>query len=203
MNAQVNIEKPITAQTFIPALQFVSHAMAKNDTRFFLKGVLVKVRDNELILVGTDGHRMAHCKVSGSHSLPEGEYILPADFVKTVIKGFKPKKSDLFKFLALSFDLERFTISDGSGNQVSASPIDATYPDYNRVTPTEGEGTGTAAFNCLYLAEAFKACSFIANEKFHGVKYLLNGENSPAKIEVPTTNDNISDAYIVIMPMKV
>ena len=74
MNAQVNIEDLITAQTFIPALQFVSHAMAKNDTRFFLKGVLVKVdTDNQLILVGTDGHRMAHCKISGSHRLT-GEY---------------------------------------------------------------------------------------------------------------------------------
>ena len=195
----------ITAQTFIPALQFVSHAMGKEDIRYFLNGVLIKIEDDsEMILVGTDGHRMAHCKLTGYHGLPLGEFILPCDFILALIKGMKPKKRDDDIWLALSVDDSfNFKVSNGA-NELTGKLIDGKFPDYKRVTPTKGKGTGAAAFNCEYLAQAFKACQFLANEKYHGVKYLLNGADSAAKVEVPTPETSmVTDAYIVIMPMKI
>ena len=195
----------ITAQTFIKALQFVSHAMAREDVRYFLNGVLIKVEDDdsEMILVGTDGHRMAHCKATGFHGLPIGEYLLRSEYVLSLIKSLKPKKRDDDIYLTLSTDTSlNFTVGNG-GNELAGKLIDGKFPDYKRVTPDKGKGTGIAGFNCLYLAEGFKASGLLANEKYHGVKFLLNGENSAAKIEVPLSDSAlISDAYIVIMPMK-
>ncbi len=47
------------AKKFVEALQFVSHAMARNDVRYYLNGCCIVVGTRTIDFAATDGHRLA------------------------------------------------------------------------------------------------------------------------------------------------
>ena len=57
---------------FISALKFVSHAMAKNEVRYYLNGELLEsVNQDSIRLVATDGYRLAKIDLNvKDHSIP-------------------------------------------------------------------------------------------------------------------------------------
>jgi DNA polymerase-3 subunit beta len=66
-------------------LALVQYAMAQQDIRYYLNGLLLVAKGNELRMVATDGHRLAYA----AETLPEApapiEVILPR---KTVLGTF-------------------------------------------------------------------------------------------------------------------
>jgi DNA polymerase-3 subunit beta len=64
-------------------LGMVQYAMAQQDIRYYLNGLLMVVEDQRLKLVATDGHRLAYGAMSVESTLPRQEVIVPR---KTVIE---------------------------------------------------------------------------------------------------------------------
>jgi DNA polymerase-3 subunit beta len=112
-------------------LGLVQYAMAQQDIRYYLNGLLVLVEDKELRLVATDGHRLAYAATTLQAGLPRLEVIVPR---KTVL--------ELTKLLADSDDEVRIELaptqaafSFGAVELVSKL-VDGKFPDYTRVIPT-------------------------------------------------------------------
>src|SRR3989440_7852756 len=65
-------------------LGLVQYAMAQQDIRYYLNGLLMVVEDKTLKLVATDGHRLAYAsREAGGKNLAKQEVILPR---KTIIE---------------------------------------------------------------------------------------------------------------------
>ena len=63
-------------------LKQVEFAMAQQDIRYYLNGLLIEVNGNKLSVVGTDGHRLSFTSTELAKSYDKQEFILPR---KTVL----------------------------------------------------------------------------------------------------------------------
>src|SRR5688500_789153 len=64
-------------------LGLVQYAMAQQDIRYYLNGLLMVVEDKSLKLIATDGHRLAYAAMALEAKLPRQEVIVPR---KTVLE---------------------------------------------------------------------------------------------------------------------
>lgn len=151
-------------------LNLVQFAMAQQDIRYYLNGLLLIVDGNMLKVVATDGHRLslASMQMEENHELQE--VILPR---KTVV--------ELIKLLADSDDEVTVEIAP---NQVKftfgkiilvSKVIDGKFPDHNRVIPTGYQKH--VPMGRTMLLQALQRVSILSNEKFRGVRLVLTDNN--------------------------
>src|SRR5207302_821589 len=113
-------------------LGLVQYAMAQQDIRYYLNGLLMVVEGGELKVVATDGHRLAFASMPLEASLPRQEAIVPR---KTVL--------ELTKLLADSDDEVSIELSPTQAGfsfgaiDLVSKLIDGKFPDYTRVIPTQ------------------------------------------------------------------
>ena len=147
-------------------LGLVQYAMAQQDIRYYLNGLLMVVEGGELKLVATDGHRLAFASLALDASLPRQEAIVPR---KTVV--------ELTKLLA---DSDEEVTIELAGTQASfafgaielvSKLIDGKFPDYTRVIPTGHKNKLLAGREPL--RQALQRAAILSNEKFRGVRWVL------------------------------
>lgn len=161
-NTEFNIEQLLFKQL----LDSTAFAMAQQDVRYYLNGMLLEVGDGRVRAVSTDGHRLA----MKDASLP---------MVQTSpIQAIVPRKAVL--------ELSRLLGGEGAvdvvlGNnhirvttpefRFTSKLVDGAYPDYERVLPKGGDKLLTG--NREELRQAFSRTSILSNEKYRGVRLLL------------------------------
>jgi DNA polymerase III subunit beta len=183
-------------------LGLVQYAMAQQDIRYYLNGLLVVAEGTELKLVATDGHRLAFASAALPASVARHEAIVPR---KTVI--------ELGKLLADSDDEVRIELS---GSQASFSfgsielvtkLIDGKFPDYTRVIPTAHKNK--LKIEREPLRQALQRAAILSNEKFRGVRWVLadgslkivssnaDQEEAQEELEVKYTGDALDIGFNV------
>ncbi|MGC9238233.1 MAG: DNA polymerase III subunit beta [Acidithiobacillus sp.] len=112
------------------ALSVAATAMAQNDARFFLNGVLLEVAEQELRCIATDGHRLARMTLPFAHAeeLPTYQGIMPRKAVLELSRLLGEEDVEL-RFGHNAIVLANDTL------QFRCKLIDARYPDYRRVIP--------------------------------------------------------------------
>jgi DNA polymerase-3 subunit beta len=144
----------------------VQYAMAQQDIRYYLNGLLMVVEEGSLKLVATDGHRLAYAALKLSAELPRQEVIVPR---KTVL--------ELAKLLADSDDEVRIELSATQAAfsfgavELVSKLIDGKFPDYTRVIPTGHKNRLQAEREPL--RQALLRAAILSNEKFRGVRWVL------------------------------
>jgi len=147
-------------------LGLVQYAMAQQDIRYYLNGLLMVVEGGELKLVATDGHRLAFAALPLQADLGRQEAIVPR---KTVVELTKLlADSDEEVQIELSAAQAAFTF--GSIELVSKL-IDGKFPDYTRVIPTQHRNRLQAEREPL--RQALQRAAILSNEKFRGVRWVL------------------------------
>jgi len=147
-------------------LGLVQYAMAQQDIRYYLNGLLMVAEGTELKLVATDGHRLAFASAGLPSSVARHEAIVPR---KTVI--------ELTKLLADSDDEVRIELSASQAAfsfgsiELVSKLIDGKFPDYTRVIPTQHKNKLQAAREPL--RQALQRAAILSNEKFRGVRWVL------------------------------
>lgn len=147
----------------------VQYAMAQQDIRYYLNGVLLIIDGSFIKLVATDGHRLAFTsgKLDSSHK--KCEVILSR---KTVNELFK-LLSDTDEKIALEIAEKqvRITFSDIT---LTSKVIDGKFPDYERVIPNY---TNHLTLDRLTILQALQRAAILSNEKFRGVRFVLTEKN--------------------------
>jgi DNA polymerase-3 subunit beta len=147
-------------------LGLVQYAMAQQDIRYYLNGLLMVVEAGELKAVATDGHRLAFASLSLEQNLPRQEAIVPR---KTVL--------ELSKLLADSDDEVRIELSGTQATfgfgaiELVSKLIDGKFPDYTRVIPTQHKNR--LEVEREMLRQALQRAAILSNEKFRGVRWVL------------------------------
>jgi DNA polymerase-3 subunit beta len=147
-------------------LGLVQYAMAQQDIRYYLNGLLMVVDEGQLKLVATDGHRLAYAAMPLGGSLPKKEVIVPR---KTVL--------ELSKLLAdtdaeVSIELSSIQAAFSFGTvELVSKLIDGKFPDYTRVIPTTHKNK--LQIGREPLRQALLRAAILSNEKFRGVRWVL------------------------------
>jgi DNA polymerase-3 subunit beta len=151
-------------------LGLVQYAMAQQDIRYYLNGLLMVAEGTELKLVATDGHRLAFAATALPASVARHEAIVPR---KTVI--------ELSKLLGDTDDEVRIELSASQASfsfgpiELVTKLIDGKFPDYTRVIPTTHKNR--MAVEREPLRQSLQRAAILSNEKFRGVRWVLS-ENS-------------------------
>ncbi len=141
---------------FKALLSQVQYAMAVQDIRYYLNGLLLVTDGNQVKLVATDGHRLAFAH----------EVILPR---KTI--------TELYKLLADSDDTIDITLMNNQvrfafgGSVIVSKVVDGKFPDYNRVIPLDNDKLFLIGRQALQ--QALARAAILANEKFRGVRLAI------------------------------
>lgn len=185
--------EPHTFELTIPVkdlkmlLDACSFAMAQQDVRYYLNGMLFEVTGEHFRVVATDGHRLAMQTLAMQSSLSQALQIIV------------PRKGATELSRLLTDSSGEVTVIFGS-NHIRARMkdfiftsklIDGKFPDYNRVLPKGGDKVVIG--DRVSLKQAFNRASILSNEKYRGVKMLLgSGEmrilaNNPEQEEAEET----------------
>jgi DNA polymerase-3 subunit beta len=165
-------------------LSLVQYAMAQQDIRYYLNGLLMVVEEKSLKLVATDGHRLAYAALKLGADLPRQEVIVPR---KTVL--------ELTKLLADNDDAVRIELSATQaafsfGNvDLVSKLIDGKFPDYTRVIPAGHKNK--LQIQREPLRQALSRAAILSNEKFRGVRWVL----ADGSLKIVSSNAEQEEAH--------
>lgn len=147
----------------------VQYAMAQQDVRYYLNGVLLIVEGNKLKVVATDGHRLAYnCGVIQG-DFEKQDIIMPRKAVTELTKLL----GDIDDVVELEFSQQQVKASF-SGVTLISKIIDGKFPDYERVIP---KYSNHLSMNRLAVQQALQRAAILSNEKFRGVRFVLTEKN--------------------------
>ena len=174
----------VDSQSLKQLLELTGFAMAQQDVRYFLNGMLIEHGEGYLRSVATDGHRLAMNSLpldKGQASL--GQVIVPR-------KGVLELQRLLTEFeenVSISIGSSHLCLEAG-GYRLTTKLIDGRFPDYERVIPRNGDKTILA--NKQDLRRAFNRTAILSNEKFRGIRVQF----SSGLIQITANNPEQEDA---------
>lgn len=164
-------------------LALVQYAMAQQDIRYYLNGLLLVVDGSELQVVATDGHRLALASVDIGGSHPRTDVILPRKTVTELSRLLADSDERVDVVLAGNQVIYRF----GAVELVSKL-IDGKFPDYDRVVPQNHPIT--LRLGRVTLLQCLLRAAILTNEKFRGVRLVL----ADGSLKILSTNAEQEEA---------
>jgi DNA polymerase-3 subunit beta len=145
-------------------------AMALQDVRYYLNGLLLELEPEQLRAVATDGHRLALAGLGLSSEL-EGpkQVIVPRKGIQELLRLLGD--SDEAVSVELGANHVRVALPD---LRFTSKLIDGRFPDYQRVIPAVGEHPVSVERDAL--RQALVRVSILSNEKYRGVRFVLEQE---------------------------
>jgi DNA polymerase-3 subunit beta len=146
----------------------VQYAMAQQDIRYYLNGLLMVVEEGQLKLIATDGHRLAFAaKDVGDKNLSRQEVILPR---KTVIELAR-LLADNDEPVAIELSASQARFKFGEVLLVSKL-VDGKFPDYTRVIPQAQPRR--LRLGRSPLLQCLQRAAILTSDKFRGVRWVLS-----------------------------
>lgn len=161
----------------------VEFAMAQQDIRYYLNGLLFEISANKLNVVGTDGHRLSFTSAELSQNFEKQELILPRKTVIELIKLLDDSEDEVS--IAIVQGQVIFNVGD---IRLISKVIDGKFPDYNRVIPVGHQNTFTIDRMAVLLS--MQRASILSNEKYRGIRMVLS-QNS---LRLISTNSEQEEA---------
>ena len=167
----------------------VSFAMAQQDVRVFLNGMLLEVVGASVRAVATDGHRLAMastaCETSGSVDTPK-QAIVPR---KAVVEMGRLLDEEA-ESLSIQFGANHLKVTTGPVT-MTTKLVDGQFPDYEKVVPKDA--SRVLSGDRETLKQGFQRASILSNEKYRGVRLNISSEsltiqaNNPEQEEAEET----------------
>ncbi len=154
-------------------LEQVSFAMAVQDIRYYLNGILFVVDGKKLSLIATDGHRLVYSNSDLETEVPKQEVILPR---KTVLE-LQRLLADSDEKIDIQFANNQAKFNFGTMEFVSKL-VEGKFPDYNRVIPKGHKNHITVGRQTLLTS--LQRTAILTSDKFKGVR--LNFEENLLRI---------------------
>jgi len=166
----------------------VQYAMAQQDVRYYLNGVLLIIEGNNLKVVATDGHRLAFSAGAIDGNYEKQEIIIPRKAVTELCKLL----GDTNENVEIEFSTQQIKVAF-SGIDLISKVIDGKFPDYERVIP---KYSNHLSMDRVMIQQALQRAAILSNEKFRGVRFVLteknlsiissNSEHEEAQVEIET-----------------
>jgi DNA polymerase III subunit beta len=163
----------------------VHFAMAVHDIRYYLNGILFVAEGKSLIVVATDGHRLALAQATLDAEVPKQEVILPRKTVLELQRLLRDDSDDGPLEMRFAGNQAKFSFS---GMEFVTKLVEGKFPDYNRVIP-KGHRNAVILGRAPLLA-CLQRAAILTSEKFKGVR--LNIE--PGTLRIASSNAEQEEA---------
>jgi len=158
-------------------------AMAQQDVRYYLNGLLFDLRDQSLRCVATDGHRLALCEAPLEEGGQKRQIIVPRKGVQELQRLLEGGDR------VLDLELGRSHIRVKRDDVTFTSKlIDGRFPDYEAVIPIGADKQ--VKVDRETLRAALQRAAILSNEKYRGVRV----EVSPGQMRIQTNNPEQEEA---------
>jgi DNA polymerase-3 subunit beta len=162
----------------------VQYAMAQQDIRYYLNGLLLVLEGNKIRAVATDGHRLAYASTSQQQETELQEVILPRKAVQELVKLLNDSEDEV------SVEVAPGHVKFQIGEVVLITKVvDGKFPDYTRVVPTNYQKH--FLIEREVLRQALQRVAILSNEKFRGVRWTL----SDGQLRITCTNTEQEEAF--------
>lgn len=142
-------------------------AMAQQDVRYYLNGLLLEVSADKLRAVATDGHRLALDETEIKTDLKEPiQIIVPRKGITELTRLLQDDSE-----IEIQVSTNHIRIKNANACFTSKL-IDGRFPDYKRVIPELSETPVLS--DREELKSSLTRASILSNEKYRGVRIILN-----------------------------
>ena len=164
------VEVSILQRGLKELLDRTQFAMANQDVRYYLNGLLLEVRGKQLRAVSTDGHRLAQADVSVEESSSQEEVhqcIIPRKGVLELHRLIQQQHADEVVSLVIGRASARAVVGDVT---FTSRLIEGRFPDYNRVVPRREQCDKEAEVDREAVRRSLQRASILSNEKYRTVR---------------------------------
>lgn len=145
-----------------------SFAMAQQDVRYYLNGLLVEIKPEGLRAVATDGHRLAlYEKKMTIDSNVDKQVLIPRKAVVELGRLLKYCDGDVR--ISVSPNSVRFNVGQVA---FKSKLIDGRFPDYDRVIPKDV--TKSTILDKDAFRQSLTRAAILSNDKYKGVRLLFS-----------------------------
>ncbi|KRW61008.1 DNA polymerase III subunit beta [Pseudomonas sp. TTU2014-080ASC] len=171
-------------------IERTSFAMAQQDVRYYLNGMLLEVQTGILRAVSTDGHRLAMCSMEADiQQVERHQVIVPRKGILELARLLTEQDG------MVSIVLGQHHIRATTGEFTFTSKlVDGKFPDYERVLPRGGDKLVVA--DRQGLREAFSRTAILSNEKYRGIRLQL--ESGLLKIQANNPEQEEAEEEIAV-----
>ncbi|WP_319558271.1 DNA polymerase III subunit beta [Thiomicrorhabdus sp.] len=149
-------------------IQHSSFAMASQDVRFYLNGMLFDISSHSLRVVATDGHRLSTCATDlAIEGLKPTQAILPRKGVLELSKLIGDDDNLIEFALAKNYLTVQF-----EETVFTCKLVDGRFPDYRRVIPQHNDQV--IQTDREMLRSLLQRASILSNDKFKGIRLVLS-----------------------------
>ena len=165
-------------------MERTSFAMANQDVRYYLNGMLLDLQEHTLRCVATDGHRLAMKETQLQSAVASRrQIIIPRKGVNELVGLLEAGEG----LVELEFGRNHLRIRRGDV-VFTSKLIDGRFPDYEAVIPLGADKTATLDRDVL--RGALQRAAILSNEKYRGVRLEL----SPGKLRIVAHNPEQEEA---------
>ncbi|MDH7454453.1 DNA polymerase III subunit beta [Luteimonas composti] len=165
-------------------IERTAFAMAQQDVRYYLNGLLFDLADKRLRCVATDGHRLALCETALDDAVPtKRQIIVPRKGVQELQRLLEG--GDRAVVLEMGRNHIRIKRDDVT---FTSKLIDGRFPDYEAVIPIGADRE--VLIDREALRASLQRAAILSNEKYRGVRL----EMSPGLVRINAHNPEQEEA---------
>jgi DNA polymerase-3 subunit beta len=177
---------PISKRALRQLIDSTCFAMAEQDVRYYLNGMLLEIKEKSLHAVAADGHRLALNTLSIPTLDEKGlRIIVPRKGVLELLRILDEGEEEVILIIGKNH-LRAIT-----GNlTLTTKLLEGKFPEYERIIPRGGDKVVTAERGAL--KEAFQRAAALFSDKFRGVRLRLT-ESSLKILATNTEQDEVEE----------
>jgi DNA polymerase-3 subunit beta len=165
-------------------IERTAFAMAQQDVRYYLNGLLFDLRESSLRCVATDGHRLALCEAAlEAGASTKRQIIVPRKGVTELQRLLEGGERELELEMGRShLRVKRDDVT------FTSKLIDGRFPDYEAVIPIGADKE--VRIDREVLRASLQRAAILSNEKYRGVRI----EVSPGQLKISAHNPEQEEA---------
>jgi DNA polymerase-3 subunit beta len=168
-------------------IEATGFAMAQQDVRYYLNGLMLETGESLLRAVATDGHRLALCVLATDVGESDSQQvIMPRKGVQELQRLLENTDTELD--IEIGSNHIRITTSE---LRFTSKLIDGRFPDYQRVIPKDLDKH--LVLNRESLRQALTRTSILSNEKYRGIRLDISKNNVKIQAHNPDQEEAVEE----------
>jgi DNA polymerase-3 subunit beta len=149
-------------------LELTHFAMAHQDVRYYLNGLLLDIGEGLLRAVATDGHRLAIAEIPVETGDTARQVIVPRKAISELLRLLGSGDEEII--MDVGSNAIQITLPEV---RLTSKLIDGKFPDYRRVVPKAGDSDKTVVVDRERVRQALTRAAILSNDKYRAVRLCL------------------------------
>ncbi len=174
-------------------LELTHFAMAHQDVRYYLNGLLLDIGEGLLRAVATDGHRLAIAEIPVQTGDAARQVIVPRKGISELLRLLSNGDEEVV--IDVGSNAIQITLPEV---RLTSKLIDGKFPDYRRVVPKGEDSDKRVIVDRDLVRQALTRAAILSNDKYRAVRLCLEPNllrvvaNNPEQEEA---EDEVEVAY--------